>query len=212
MTDAGLLTLTHWLSPVFPVGGYAYSAGLETAIADALVADEEALADWLDHSLAAGAGLTDAVLLTSAMEADADAATLNDWARALSPSAERWQETWEQGQAFTRALADMGSDPGVPVALPVAVGRAARDLGLRPEQVAALYLQAMVANLATGAVRHIPLGQTAGQRIIAGLAPRILDTAAHAVTLTPETCFTASFGAELAAMRHETQETRIFRT
>ena len=212
MTDAGLLTLTHWLSPVFPVGGYAYSAGLETAIADGHVTDEATLADWLDYSLAAGAGLTDAVLLTSAMAPDADIPTLADWARALAPSAERWQETWEQGQAFTRALADMGGDPGAPAALPVAVGRAARDLGLAPERVAALYLQSMTANLATGAVRHIPLGQAAGQRIIAGLAPRILDTAARAATLTPESCATAAFGADLAAMRHETQETRIFRT
>ena len=211
-TDLALLRLTHWLSPVFPVGGYAYSGGLEAAIAGDKVGDEATLFDWLRHGLTAGSGRVDAVLLTSAMYPDADLTDLADWARALAGSAERWQETWEQGQAFARALSDMGEMDLHPAALPVVVGAAARSLGLPAAQVAALYLQSMTANLATGAVRHIPLGQSAGSRVIAGLGPVILSVAEEAPNLTPEAVFSGSFGADLAQMRHETQDTRIFRT
>ena len=202
----------HWLSPVFPVGGYAYSAGLETAIANGKVVDEGSLFRWLEHSLTAGSGRVDAVLLASAMSHDADQDDLADWAEALAGSAERWQETWEQGQAFARALSNMGEMDVRPAALPVVVGVAARHLDLPKERVVSLFLQSMVATLATGAVRHIPLGQSAGSRVISGLSEPILSVAAEAVRLTPEGVFTGSFGADYVQMRHETQDTRIFRT
>ena len=212
MSDADLLRLTHWLSPVFPVGGYAYSGGLETAIADGFVSSEDTLSDWLDASLFCGSARVDAVLLTSAMAEDADIPALSDWARALANSAERWRETSEQGRAFQQALVATGEGDGQPLPLPVAVGRAAQSLTLPPERVAALYLQASIANLATGAVRHVPLGQAAGSRVIARLGPRILSVASEATSTAPEDVLTTSFGADLAQMRHETQETRIFRT
>ena len=212
MTDADLLTLTHWLSPVFPVGGYAYSQGLETAIAEGDVTDSTSLIDWLELTLTGGSGQSDAIFLTTAMAADADYRTLNAWAAALAPSAERWQETSEQGAAFTRAVNDLRDENEPAVALPIAVGRAARGLDLAPHRVAALYLQSLVATLVTGAVRHIPLGQAAGQKIIAALQPTILAVAENARGKTPIDIRSATFGADRASILHETQETRIFRT
>ena len=212
MSSADLLKLTHWLSPVFPVGGYAYSGGLETAIADGSVSSEDALLSWLSGTVTRGSGRTDAILLASALRGNSEVDVLSDWARALSSSAERWQEMWEQGQAFGRALAATGDSNGVDLPLPVAVGHAARALDLPPVQIVSLYLQSVVANLATGAVRHIPLGQAAGTRVIAALGPQILETASNALDLEPEDAFTSTFGADLAQMKHETQETRIFRT
>ncbi|SMX24389.1 urease accessory protein UreF [Boseongicola aestuarii] len=212
MSDADLLTLTHWLSPVFPVGGYAYSQALETAIADGDVKDSASLADWLRFTLTDGSGQADAILLTSAMAPDADLAGLNFWAAALAPSAERWQETSEQGAAFTRAVNDLRGESATAAALPIAVGRAARGLDLATHRVAALYLQSMIATLVTGAVRHIPLGQAAGQKIIAALQPTILAVAEDAPGKSPIDIRSATFGADRASMIHETQETRIFRT
>ncbi len=210
--SADLLTLTHWLSPVFPIGGYAYSHGLEWAIADGAVKSAAGLHDWMRVVLARGSGVSDAVLLISAMEDQADIAALNDWAAAFAASAERWQETWEQGSAFVRAVNAVTGRDEAPVALPVAVGRAAAGLSLSPERVAALYLQAVVANLVTGAVRHVPLGQVEGQRVIAGLQETVLSVASRAVDMAPEDIRSAAFGSDMAAMRHETQDVRIFRT
>ncbi len=213
MTDNGdLLTLSHWLSPVFPVGGYAYSHGLEAAVAAGDVTTCEDLAAWLRVVAERGSGVSDAVLLTSAIQPGADIDELNEWAAALSASSERWQETSEQGAAFVRAVNAVTGRDDVAVALPVAVGRAAATLSLAPKQVAALYLQAMVANLATGAVRHIPLGQNDGQRVIAELQTTILAVAGRATKMAPEDIRSAAFGADMAAMRHETQDVRIFRT
>ncbi|MBT8414024.1 MAG: urease accessory protein UreF [Boseongicola sp.] len=212
MTDADLLTLTHWLSPVFPVGGYAYSQGLEAAIAEGAVTDSDSLTDWLQFTLTDGSGQADAIFLTAAMAPDADHTALDAWAAALAPSAERWQETSEQGAAFTHAVNDLKDENELAVALPVAVGRAARGLDLAPNRVAALYLQSLIATLVTGAVRHIPLGQAAGQRIIATLQTTILEVAENARGKTPMDIRSASFGADRASIIHETQETRIFRT
>ena len=210
--DADLLTLLQWLSPVFPVGGYAYSHGLETAVAEGDVASAEGLSAWVGFVLERGAGLSDAVLLTSAMGAEADIDALNDWASALAASAERWQETHEQGAAFTRAVNAVTGRAAAEVALPVAVGRAAADLSIPPERVASLYLQAFATNLVIGAVRHVPLGQAEGQRVIAALQPVILAVAGRATEMAPEDNRGAAFGADLAAIRHETQDERIIRT
>ena len=212
MTDAVLLRLTHWLSPVFPIGGYAYSGGLETAISQGWVSSEETLQSWLDALVARGSGRTDAILIASAMRDDADLFDLAQWARALASSAERWQETWEQGTAFQRALEATGEGVGAAYPLPVALGAAARKLSADPGRVIALYLPALVANLATGAVRHIPLGQGEGSRVITELGTRVLETASEVLHLGPEDAVTSTFGADIAQMRHETQEIRIFRT
>jgi urease accessory protein len=82
--------------------------------------------------------------------------------------------------------------------------------------VVSLYLQAFAATLVSAAVRFVPLGQAEGQRILSGLAPRIEAVARAAVALPPEEIEDAlggaAFGADLAAMEHETQEVRLFRT
>ena len=70
MTDAGLLTLAQWLSPAFPLGSFAYSQGLETAMVEGHVRDAETLRIWLDDILTHGAGQTDAILLTQARQAE----------------------------------------------------------------------------------------------------------------------------------------------
>ena len=116
--SADLLTLTQWLSPAFPVGGYAYSHGLETAISDGVVRDEASLQDWLTVVLTRGTGLSDAVFLCCA-RAGEDVAQM---ARAMAPSRERLSEAETQGAAFVAAVnaMDGGDLPAMP--LPVAVG------------------------------------------------------------------------------------------
>lgn len=209
--DDALLRLSQWLSPAFPLGAYAYSHGLETAVARGEVACAAALRDWVADVLEHGSGLVDAALLCAALRGE-DAAALADLAAALAASAERWRETAEQGRALAETLRAMGEADLPPGPLPVVLGLAARPLGLPPERVAALFLQGFAASLVSAGVRLVPLGQAAGQAVVAGLRPLALDLARRAARTAPEDAATAAFGADLAAMAHETLDVRIFRS
>jgi urease accessory protein len=210
--DADLLTLVQWLSPAFPVGGFAYSHGLEWAISEGQVRDAATLEAWLADILDHGSGRADAVLLARAMDPAADLALIAATARALCASKERWTETGDQGRAFTEAVNALTGEDFPPAALPVAVGRAARALDLPAERVAALYLHAFASNLVSAAVRFVPLGQTDGQRVLASLHPLIGRVAREAAATPLEAVVSSVPGADLAAMHHETQPVRIFRT
>lgn len=212
MTQAGLLRLMQVLSPAFPVGSYAYSQGLEWAIAQEQVRDAASLAAWLDASLRHGAAHTDAILLALGLRAETDLAQLALQAEALAAGRERHAETMEQGRAFAAANSALtGADcPALPY--PVAVAAAARPLGLPAPQVIALFLQATLANLVQVAVRFVPLGQSDGQRVIAALAPAIDFVAAEVVEAPFAALGTAALGADLASLLHETMDVRIFRT
>lgn len=210
MTSA-LLTLVQWLSPAFPVGSFAYSHGLEWAIDAGHVTDAASLSGWLADVLAEGAGRADAILLARALD-PGDPAPLAALAEALASSRERWLETTEQGAAFLRTTnALTGQDwPAMP--LPIAVGAAARGLDVPVPEVCALYLHAFAGALVQAAVRFVPLGQTEGQQVLADLQPLILRLAAEAADAPLGAIGSGALGSDMAAMRHETMETRIFRT
>ena len=139
-----------------------------------------------------------------------------DIAAATQPGAERRMETIAQGTAFALAARVWGAPllhalPG-PVAYPVAVGALAAAHAI-PEHATTLgALHAFSANLVSAAIRLVPLGQTAGLRILAGLAPVIAATAAATQHATLDDLGGACFRSDIAAMRHETQYTRLFRT
>ncbi len=210
--SADLLSLVQWLSPAFPTGGFAYSHGLEAAIASGKVGDAGALRHWLAEVLEFGAGRQDAILLVAALRAGADYAMLDTLARALQPSAERLAETLNQGTAFAETVSGLTGRDLPPRCLPVAVGEAAAPLDLTAEQVVGLYLHAFAANLAGVAMRFMPLGQQAGQAALAALHPLIAEMAAQAGGWTLEDLGSAALGADMSALHHETMDVRIFRT
>lgn len=211
-SPAGLLTLVQWLSPAFPTGGYAYSHGLEQVVTDGTVRDGDGLSRWLGDVLRHGAGRQDAILLACALRPDADHDHLAAVARALAPSSERLSETAEQGAAFARAVAAVTGRPMPARPLPVALGEAATPLDLPPAQVIGLYLHAFTSNLVSAAVRFVPLGQNDGQSVLAGLHPQIGALAEEAASLGLDDIWSGALGADLAAMRHETMDVRIFKT
>lgn len=213
MPDApALLSLVQWLSPAFPTGAFAYSHGLEQAVALGEVINAESFGDWLAAILEHGTGWNDAVLLACALRAGADFAALDQTARALSGSAERLRETTEQGAAFAMARGQMGQADAAAEALPVAVGRAARGFDLPAQTVIALYLHAFASNLTSAAVRFVPLGQAAGQRALAAQHARIAALAERAAGAGFDDLASSTFRAELFAMAHETLDVRIFKT
>lgn len=207
-----LLTLVQWLSPAFPTGAFAYSHGLEQAVAAGDVTDAAGCEVWVRNILHHGAGWQDAVLLCHALATDADHDQLDVLARALQPCAERLQESAEQGAAFARMVAGLTGRSLRPRLLPVAVGEAAGRLGLPVAQVAQLFLQGFAGNLCTISTRHVPLGQTEGQGVLSRLLPDIVRLGERAAQASLDDIGTCALAADLAAFRHETMDVRIFRT
>ena len=217
-TDASLAKLLTWLSPAFPTGAFAYSHGLEWAVECGDVTGEAALLTWLRDVLRHGAGLTDAILVRHAYRADAAGALAEvaEVARAAATSLERRAETCGQGDAFALAAEVWGAPLlraiGGPVAYPVAVGALCRAHGVAEDAATLGLLHAFAANLVGAAVRLIPLGQTAGLRVLAALEPALHEVAGLSRALSLDDIGGACFRSDIAAMRHETQYTRLFRT
>lgn len=209
---AALLTLVQWLSPAFPTGAFAYSHGLEAAIARGDPGDAAALRAWLADVLEFGAGRQDAILLARSLDPEADLAGLDALARALQPSSERLAETLDQGTALARTVAALTGRKLPPRCLPVALGEAAAPLGLPAAQVIALYLHGFAGNLVSVAMRFMPLGQEAGQAVLFSLHPPIADLADRAAGMPIDDLGGAALGADMAALLHETMDVRIFRT
>ncbi|SEL45999.1 urease accessory protein [Roseovarius azorensis] len=212
MLSPAHLRLIQWLSPAFPTGAFAYSHGLEREIALGTITDAATLETWLSNILCFGAGWQDAVLLCHALHPEADADALDVLGRALQPSAERLQESAEQGAALSRTVGALTERDLASRLLPVALGHAAVPLGLPAASVAALYLQGFAANLCTIAIRHVPLGQTEGQGVLARLLPTIHTLATRAAAASLDDLGGCALASDLAALQHETMEVRIFRT
>ena len=175
--------------------------------------DGDTLRAWLADVLLHGSGRNDAILLRHAHRAEGDYAALNDLAAAIAPSRERRIETLDQGSAFI-ASAAAWHPPELPerVAYPVAVGALAGRHGIGEDITTAAYLQAFIVNLISAAVRLVPLGQSTGLRVLASLEPTILHVAAESRAATLDDLGGCAFRSDLAAMLHETQYTRLFRS
>jgi urease accessory protein len=204
----GLLRLLTWLSPAFPVGAFGYSHGLETAIRAGQVTDRPTLIAWLTGLIEHGSGWTDAVILAATYRGE-DVAEL---ATALSPSLERQQETLDQGEAFLIAVSRSWPHPDLPrqAPYPVAVGVTAALHGLPLADTLTAWLHAFAANLVSVAVRAIPLGQSEGVATIAALEPTILATATRAANSSLDDLGACALVSDIAAMRHETLQPRLF--
>lgn len=205
-----VLTLSQLLSPSFPVGAFAYSHGLEFAINDGAIPDAKGLQDWLLDLLDYGGARADAVLLNAAYASDDP--IIDASARAFAASAERLMETDLQGAAFCDTVqAVWGHDLGR-LCYPVAVGRTAAILGLNVELTTAMYLQAFVGNLTAAAMRLVPLGQVDGQKTQTLLKPRCAAIAVECSGATLDDLHNTVWLSDIAAMRHETQYSRVFRS
>ncbi len=203
--------LSAWFSPSYPVGAYSYSHGLEWAVERGTVTDAPGLSAWIADLLDHGAGRTDALLLAQAFAAD-DPAHIAALAEALAPSRERHLETMALGTAFAKTTAAVWTIDLPAMPYPVAVGHAARRLDLPLPLTATLYTQAFAAGIVSAGVRLIPLGQTDGQRITRDLMPHAAAVARDALTRTLDDIGGSATHADLAAMLHETQYTRLYRS
>ncbi len=214
-----LVQLLTWLSPAFPVGAFAMSHGLETAVREGHVRDGEAARDWIAALLAQGSGWNDLVLLAAAYRACAagDGHAVREVAElalALAGSQSRRAETLDLGEAFRRASAPWAGRPseGEEEAYPVAVARlcAARAIPLDAALLA--YAQGFSSTLLSAGLRLVPLGQGAVTQAQHDLETPILDAARRAGASTLADLGSAALLSDLCALRHETLQPRLFRS
>lgn len=212
-TEPGqLLLLLTWMSPAFPVGAFAYSHGLEWAIESGAVKDGAALKSWIEDLLTRGSGWNDAVLFARCWEETPS--ELNELSLALAVSRERHLETTQLGRAFRIAAGVFAAPPldDDEIAYPVAAGAACAAMGIGRDQALLAYLQGFSAALVSVAVRLVPIGQTAGLETLRDLAPVIASVASRASSASLADLGAITIAADIAAMRHETQHSRVFRS
>lgn len=216
---ASLQRLLTWLSPAFPVGAFAYSSGLETVIANGTLTTAKNLQNWLEGNLCHGTAHSDAIILASAHASHSNKNHLHELADlclALTPARERHEELSSIGNAFVEAASAWPSDifdqlPN-PCPYPIAVGAigAAHTIPVNDTLVA--FLTAYAQSQISVAIRLVPLGQTDGLKVLASLEPLIAICAKDATTSTLDEIGSISYASDIAAMAHETLNSRIFRS
>jgi urease accessory protein len=223
---AALYRLMTWLSPSFPVGAFAYSSGIEWAVEAGDIVDAASLRGWLASMLADGPGFCDGVFLAQTHRAassgdDTTLAGVAELASAFVPSRERQLETSAQGRAFIEIARAAWNSPsldrlisscGGAIIYPVAVGLVSAAHAIPLVSTLHAFLHALTSNWISAGSRLVPLGQTDSQRVLAQLEPIVAATARRALAASLDDLGSATFRADLASMRHETQYTRLFRS
>jgi len=224
MTEAaGLIRLMSWFSPAMPTGTFAYSGGLETAVHDRRVVTAEQLHDWIGTSLFHGVAWNDAVLMAESWRCghdgqDANLGEIADLAVGLAGSHARLDETLSLGRSFLHAAALWPAMAGAAnmttddVPYPVATGWACGKAGIPLSRTVAALLQGYVSAQLQVAIRLSVVGQFEAAKLLAGFETVISAAADSASATTRNDLGSCAMLAEIAAMRHETLESRLFRS
>ena len=218
-----LLRLCQLVSPALPVGAFNFSQGLEYAVEHGWVSGESGARDWIGGLAAQSVGRLDLPILLrmhAAWSRD-DAADVRRWSQLLiaaRDTAELRAEDRHMGLALAKLLADLGIDEARcwigsdTTSYAALFALAAQRWQIPPTQAAWGYLWAWIENQVLAAIKLVPLGQTAGQRLINQLLPRIPDIVATAGQLADDDIGIATPMHGIASAGHETQYTRLFRS
>lgn len=197
-----LVRLLQLASPTLPVGAYSYSQGLEAAIDAGIVHDARSAEEWIADVLEFSVSRMEAPILRRMMQGE----DLNELFLASRETAELRAETVQMGHSLARLLGDLGlgevplEEPSYPAAFSFAVAK----MNLNPEEALIAYLWSWLENQVMAAVKAVPLGQTAGQRMLLSLGKRIENISSELGNFAP--------GLACLSSRHETQYSRLFRS
>jgi urease accessory protein len=218
-SPATLLALLQLASPALPVGGFAYSQGLESAIDEGHVHDVASAQRWIDDLLTLVIPRLEAPLWLrvhdAALAGDEDAVTR--WNRELlatRETAELRAESLQMGASLLRVFPalQLGVPPLDSPTYTAAYAIASARLGIARNEGLTAYLWTWTENQVLVAVKTVPLGQQAGQAMLFGLHATVQRAVEIADRLTDDELGTAAIGFALRSARHETQYSRLFRS
>ncbi|MGE8440238.1 MAG: urease accessory protein UreF [Comamonas testosteroni] len=218
-----------WLaSPALPIGGFSYSEGLEAAINAALVTTEAEAAGWLVQQLHLTQSRGDMAVIAQAMPAWKSAdlariASLNQWVRVTRETSELRLQTEQMGRSLTEWLKNRYADDTTLLApirwlaaqdasYPIAFSFAAHCTGATPRDALLAYAFGWAENMVQAAIKAVPLGQSAGQRILARLTSEIPAAVEYALALPDNARQAFSPMLAILSAQHEHQYSRLFRS
>jgi urease accessory protein len=225
--NPALIRLLHLASPALPVGAFSYSQGLEWAVESGAITNEAASKQWIGDALHFALARCEAAVLIALMRAwskndHAEVTRLNAEFIATRETSEIRAETLQMGYSLTRLLRDLDDTPAEirdhfstmsEIAFPTAWAAAASNWQIGEHDAVTSYLWAWLENQVMAAVKLVPLGQTAGQRMLAALATDLPQLANEAIERTANNDWeNFTPGMTLASSQHETQYTRLFRS
>jgi len=222
----GLVRLLQLASPTLPIGAYSYSQGLEWAVDIGMVRDAATAATWigdlLDLVVAPGEAAVARRLLSAGERRDwIEFGRWNTWFCASRETAELRAETEQMGAALVKlALAlELFDEETIEqleqwqaVSLPAAFALAARGYGIGSDAALIAYVWSWLEAQVAAAIKCVPLGQIAGQRLLKSLGARIPGVVAGARATLDDDVTSFAPGLALASARHECQYTRLFRS
>ncbi len=242
LTSAGLMQLMWLASPALPVGGFAYSEGLEAAVDKALTDTENTAKDWLVDQLHLTLARSDLAVIAKAISAWrsddlAQVEALNAWVLQTRETSELRAQTEQMGRSMLEWLRNHPTSDmkkinwlaGLQPTYPLAFSLAASPLDATLLDCVTTYAFGWAENMVQAAIKSVPLGQSAGQRILSALVQEIPEAAQHALTLaTIEQNGTAASLTQhglqahnfqnlcpmlaILSAQHETQYSRLFRS
>lgn len=221
--NIALIRLLHLASPTLPVGAYTYSQGLEWVVETGAVKDEATALSWIGDCLAFGIARFEAVYLAHMLAAwkQGDMGRLVELDAefiASRETAELRAETLQMGYSLTRLLSDLADFPAAALtdfsrpSFPLAWSCAAAAWDISSPDAVGGYLWAWAENQVLATVKAVPLGQTAGQRMLLALGQRIPALADEAAVSPIDATHNYLPAFAVACSRHETQYTRLFRS
>lgn len=223
--DRALLRLIWLASPALPIGGFSYSEGLEAAVDTQRVRNAEDAADWISAQLHLTLARSDLPVIAQALRAwrtedHERVRSLNQWVLATRETAELRLQTEQMGRSlreWLRHLPDANAEVlafanTLEPTYPVMFALAACDSGATEHDVLLACAFGWAENLVQAALKAVPLGQTAGQRILARLAAEIPEAVTSALAVTDNTRQAFSPMLAILSSRHETQYSRLFRS
>lgn len=230
-TDLPLLQLIWLASPALPIGGFSYSEGMEAAVDAALVRDEETAAGWLLGQLHLTLARADLAVVAQAIPAWqardlGRIAQLDAWVLQTRETSEFRQQTEQMGRSLVEWLravrpelveglagASTGSArPGHYCTYPVAFALAASATGATTRDCLLAFAFGWAENMVQAALKSVPLGQSAGQRVLGRLARDIPCAVDVALALHDDDRQAFSPMLAILSARHETQYSRLFRS
>jgi urease accessory protein len=221
-----LTTLLHLASPALPIGGFSYSQGLEAAVDTQIVHDATTARDWIEQGLRYVLAVNELPILAILLrlwQTDnlLELQRLNAWFLASRETSELRQETEQMGWSLSQLAAGLewNSDAArnrltklKPIGLPAAFAFAAAGLGIDHEPALAAYAFNWLENQVVAALKAVPLGHMAAQRILFAMHDFVPEIVCRAAATAPDEICTFAPHLGILAARHENQYSRLFRS